>query len=102
MSLNEALRFIERYRGDRQFRDEAYETDSPQSFLAWISSRGFDFSCHQAGDAFRSLKLRARDEDEAAEIDELKSWFALMLDADLDNCSQCSGCSGAHNKGEGQ
>lgn len=89
MSMNDAMRFVERCRLDQQFRSGAYEAAAPQEFRQWVRAGGFAFTDDEIEDAFRGMKTRARDEEEALEIDELRAWFFLMAGG-----SECSsGCS---------
>ncbi|MBN1615968.1 MAG: Nif11-like leader peptide family natural product precursor [Spirochaetales bacterium] len=102
MAMGEAFRFIDRYRSDKAFRCGAYETATPEEFKEWIARGGFHFSDSEIDDAFRSLLLKAKDEEEAEEIRELGSWYWLMTGNGLSgpvssaSCASCAsktGCS---------
>lgn len=92
MGMNDALRFIESCKNDSVFRAGAYDTSSPQEFRKWIYASGYSFQDSEIDDAFRTLKLKARDEDDAGEIGELSAWYQLMADRDS-SCSSCTDCA---------
>lgn len=92
MSMTDATKFVERYRMDQQFRTGAYEASTPEEFRRWVRAGGFRFTDDEIDDAFRSLKLRARDEEEALEIEELRAWFFIMAGG-LESSALCSGCT---------
>ena len=94
MSMNDAAKFVERYRQDQEFRSAAYEASTPEEFRAWVRAGGYAFTDDEIEDAFRVLKLRARDEEEAAEIEELRAWFLIMA-GDPGCSSGCSSCPSA-------
>jgi predicted ribosomally synthesized peptide with nif11-like leader len=77
MAMNAALQFIDRVRRDADFRGEAYEADCPEHFTAWVEKAGYRFSSGEIDDAFRSLLLKARDEEAAEEIRELRQWYLI-------------------------
>jgi secreted protein with Ig-like and vWFA domain len=76
--MNNALRFISRISRDAAFRGEAYEAGDPRRFAAWVENSGYRFSPAEIDDAFRSLLLKARDEEEAEEIREIRQWYTLQ------------------------
>lgn len=89
MSMIDAFRFLGKCRTDGSFRQEAYELESENDFTAWTERSGFSFTWNEIDDAFRSLKLRAVDEYEAEEIDELKQWYQLMSGQSDSPCASC-------------
>ena len=94
MAMNDAIKFVERYRLDQQFRTNAYEASNPEEFRGWIRDSGFRFTDDEIEDAFRGMKLRAQDEEDAAEIEELRAWFFIMA-GDPGCSSGCSSCPSA-------
>jgi len=78
MAMNDALLFVERIRGDPLFRRECYRAETAEDFSRVISGGGYQFRDHEIADAFRTLLLKAADEEAAAEIRELEQWFNVQ------------------------
>ena len=100
MSIHSALEFIDRIRQDSAFRKSGYTANSPAEFAHGIATAGFTFTHAEIDDAFRNLLLKAKDEECAAEIRELKNWYALLARPPKDpkSCSTCglkSDCGGS-------
>ncbi len=103
MAQNEAAAFMERCAGDEGFRAAAYQTDGPEGFLAWVRESGYSFNRHELEDAARRMKLQARDEGEAAFVEELKQWYEFLsgggdssdLSADPCDLLLCASCASA-------
>lgn len=98
MPLNNALAFIDRVRRDPAFRKSGYVADSPESFIRWTASEGYPFSYAEIDDAFRSLLLKAKDEECAEEIKELKNWYTLLA-RPPESTKACSTCGFKSNCG---
>jgi hypothetical protein len=81
--MKNALRFVDRVRQDRDFRMEGYDAASPEAFSAWIDKAGYRFSPGEIDDAFRVMLLKAKDEEAAEEIKEIRQWYALQSKAAL-------------------
>jgi predicted ribosomally synthesized peptide with nif11-like leader len=81
MPMNDALQFIDRVRRDSDFRSQGYEADCPEHFAAWAEKSGYKFTSAEIDDAFRVLLLKAKDEESAEEIKELKQWYTLQATA---------------------
>ncbi len=109
MALNEAAAFMERCAGDEGFRAAAYQTEGPGGFLAWVRESGYSFNRHELEDAARRMRLQARDEGEAAFVEELKQWYAFLSggldssDLSSDPCDPlpCASCASAGNCSSG-
>ncbi len=95
MAMNDAFRFIERCKEDADFRYGLYGIESPEFFHDAMKERGFDASAAEIDDAFRNMKLKAADEEEASEIDELKQWYEALArpQSCAGSCSGCPGCA---------
>lgn len=78
MAQNDAAIFLERCASDADFRAEAYKADGPEEFLGWVRDSGYSFNWHELENASRRLKLRAKDEGEAAFVEELKLWYEFL------------------------
>lgn len=78
MAQNDASIFLERCASDEDFRAESYKAEGPQEFLGWVQDSGYSFSWHELENASRRLKLRAKDEGEAAFVEELKLWYEFL------------------------
>jgi predicted ribosomally synthesized peptide with nif11-like leader len=94
MAMHDARSFLERCRSDDGFRASLYAADRGAEFRTIANNAGFDFSDDEAEDALRAMKLRAEDEFEAAEIDELAQWYRLMAGSSA-RCSPsaCGSCT---------
>lgn len=98
MPMHDAFAFIDRCGTDRDFRFALYDADGPLAFKAAVTGAGYDFSDAELADAASNRKLKARDEDEAAEIDEFLKWYRAMAGDDAgdgagNSCaSSCSAC----------
>jgi predicted ribosomally synthesized peptide with nif11-like leader len=94
MAINDACAFFERCRADGTFRASLYEGQDGDGFRAIARNAGFAFSDDEAEDALRAMKLRAEDEFEAGEIDELAQWYRLMAGSTTcGNPSACGSCT---------
>ena len=103
MAMNDAFLFFARCRTDDRFRFRLYGAADGEAFRTLVSGEGFHFDQSEAENALRALKLKAGDEYEAEEIDELGHWFKLMstgvsepvgassrcTPADCGSCSLC-------------
>jgi predicted ribosomally synthesized peptide with nif11-like leader len=92
--MHDAHAFLERCRFDDGFRAKLYAGKDGEEFRAIAKTAGFDFSDDEAEDALRAVKLRAEDEFEAAEIDELGQWYRVMAGSTA-RCSPaaCGSCT---------
>jgi hypothetical protein len=95
MAMNDAFLFFARCRADDAFRFRLYGAIDGAAFRTLVSVAGFHFDSHEAENALRSLKLKARDEFEAEEIDELGHWFKLMSEPGSAQGDSSPGCSPA-------
>lgn len=98
MSMRDAFAFIDRCGTDRDFRFALYDANGPLEFKAAVLGAGFDFVDAELSDAVSNRKLKARDEDEAAEIDDFAKWYRAMAGEDATGAeggtcgSSCSAC----------
>ena len=96
MAMHDAHAFFERCRSDDGFRASLYAANDGAGFRTIAKNTGLDFSDDEAEDALRAMKLRAEDEFEASEIDELAQWYRLMAGSTArcspDACGSCSLC----------
>ncbi len=95
MSRVSAFRFLDKCRSSAEFREAAYEAEGAQAFRAWMAAEGYLFSDDELEDCIRSLRLRAVDEEEANELQDLGAWYKMMLSGETaPACADCSACSG--------
>jgi predicted ribosomally synthesized peptide with nif11-like leader len=98
MSMHDAFAFIDRCGTDHDFRFALYDANGPLEFKAAVRGAGFDFVDSELSDAVSNRKLKARDEDDAAEIDDFAKWYRAMAGEDatgseVTNCgTSCSAC----------
>lgn len=102
MSMHDAFAFIDRCGADREFRFALYDANGPLEFKAAVQGAGFDFIDSELSDAVSNRKLKALDEDEAAEIDDFSKWYRAMAGEDATEgeggtcgsaCSACPSCA---------
>jgi predicted ribosomally synthesized peptide with nif11-like leader len=102
MAMNDAFNFIARCKCDADFRGRLYDAAGPAEFRAVMRETGFDFTDAELSDGISRLKIKAFDEDDAAEIFEFSQWYRAMAGAgELATAASCSACpSGASCSGQ--
>ena len=92
MSEKNALNFFTCCRKDVDLRKKLYTCESRQEVLCRAEKEGFKFSNQEATAALQKMKMKAMEEDEAQEINELKIWYELQTEGE-DSLAVCSACS---------
>ncbi len=91
MAVLDACKFLEKCKMDGSFRKSLYLFDSTCEMVSYIKESGFNFSDFDLGNAVNSMKLKAYDEIEAGEYEELGSWYEMLANTKIG--SGCSACS---------
>jgi hypothetical protein len=78
MSLKDAERYILDIRSDADLRCGAYDCADGASLPLYFSSRGYVFNDHEWEDAANSMRLKAADEEAAAECMDIREWYRHM------------------------
>jgi hypothetical protein len=78
MPMSDAERLLHDMRINHELRIGAYECENGISMQAYFIARGYVFTDHEWDNALSSLRLKARDEEAAAEIIEIREWYKYM------------------------
>lgn len=91
MAVLDACNFLEKCRMDGDFRMNLYTFDTTCDLVSYIKESGFTFSDLELGNAVNSLKLKANDEFEADEYEQLGNWYEMLAETSIEQgCSTCS------------
>lgn len=78
MPMQDAQKLIFDMRGDSELRKGAYLCADGTAFKLYLETRGYHFLDHEFEDAANSMRLRAGNMEEAAELMEIRQWYNFM------------------------
>jgi hypothetical protein len=78
MSLKDAEKLILDIRSDADLRNGAYLCNDGISLQSYFSARGYIFNDYEWEDAANSMRLKAADEEAAAELMDIREWYRHM------------------------
>jgi hypothetical protein len=76
--MQDAEKLIFDMRGDSELRNGAYLCKDGPEFKAYLETRGYHFQDHEFEDAANSMRLKAGNMEEAAELMEIRQWYNFM------------------------
>ncbi|MGE4433948.1 MAG: Nif11-like leader peptide family natural product precursor [Bacteroidales bacterium] len=78
MSIQNAIRFLDRVHEDIDFRKRCYGHSGRTALLEHAKAEGYSFDSHEFEDAIHHLLLQCTTESQAYAVRELQSWFVLF------------------------
>jgi hypothetical protein len=78
MPMQDAQKLIFDMRGDSELRKGAYLCADGKAFKSYLESHGYDFQDHEFENAANSMRLKAGNMEEAAELMEIRQWYTFM------------------------
>lgn len=78
MPVNDALKFINEFRANHEFRAALNSLNTRDELSRFLQWNGYNFSNNEFEDGLRSLLLKCGDEDEADEVKEIGMWYKLQ------------------------
>lgn len=78
MSIQNAIRFLDRVHEDADFRKHCYASSDRTALLKHAQIEGYSFDSNEFEDAINHLLLHCATQSQAYAIRELQSWFELF------------------------
>jgi hypothetical protein len=78
MSIKDAERLILDIRSNANLRNGAYNCNGGTSLQSYFVAQGYVFNDYEWEDAANAMRLKAADEESAAEIMDIREWYRHM------------------------